>query len=161
MHASRRSTAPGPSARRRARATSTSSASRRRRRSTPTTGRRSSASVAPYVEGDFSLLDDTLHIVPGGALRAVRDVGQQDRCPRPAASPNIGFTHEDTPSSSRASRCATRSRPRVAGEGGVRRLPPGAAARGSVGGLRHADARRSPRAQHYLAGAALPAHRDA
>jgi hypothetical protein len=53
------------------------------------------ASVAPYVEGDFSLLDDTLHVVPGVRLEPFL-TSTNKITPPPAGSPNIGLSHEDT-----------------------------------------------------------------
>jgi TonB family protein len=51
-------------------------------------------SIAPYAEGDFSLLDDTLHIVPG--LRFEPYVTSTNKLtPPPAGSPNIAYTHEE------------------------------------------------------------------
>lgn len=52
------------------------------------------ASLAPYVEGDFSLLDDTLHIVPGVRLEPFITSANKIT-PPPAGSPNIGVSHED------------------------------------------------------------------
>jgi len=52
------------------------------------------ASVAPFVEGDFSLLDDALHIVPG--LRLDPFLTSTNKItPPPAGNPNIGVSHED------------------------------------------------------------------
>jgi TonB family protein len=52
------------------------------------------ASVAPYAEGDFSLLGDTLHVVPG--LRFEPYVTSTNKLtPPPAGSPNIAYTHEE------------------------------------------------------------------
>jgi hypothetical protein len=53
------------------------------------------ASVAPYVEGDLSLLDDALHIVPGVRLEPFITTTNKIT-PPPVGSPNIGVSHEDT-----------------------------------------------------------------
>jgi TonB family protein len=53
------------------------------------------ASIAPYVEGDFSLFDDTLHIVPGVRLEPFI-TSTNKATPPPAGSPNTGLSHEDT-----------------------------------------------------------------
>jgi TonB family protein len=53
------------------------------------------ASVAPYVEGDFSLDEDRWHIVPGVRLEPYMTATNKIT-PPPASSPNIGYTHEDT-----------------------------------------------------------------
>ncbi|HEY6462058.1 MAG TPA: TonB-dependent receptor, partial [Polyangiaceae bacterium] len=53
------------------------------------------ASVAPYVEGDLSLVDDRLHVVPG--LRLEPYVTSTNKLtPPPPGSPNIGATQENT-----------------------------------------------------------------
>ena len=51
------------------------------------------ASVAPYAEGDFSLLDDTLHIVPGVRFEPFL-TSTNKLTPPPSGSPNIAYTHE-------------------------------------------------------------------
>ena len=53
------------------------------------------ASVAPYVEGDFSLLGDTLHVVPGVRFEPFL-TSTNKLTPPPAGSPDIGVTHEQS-----------------------------------------------------------------
>ncbi|HEY8088294.1 MAG TPA: TonB-dependent receptor, partial [Polyangiaceae bacterium] len=53
------------------------------------------ASVAPYVEGDFSLDQDRWHVVPGIRLEPYI-TSTNKLTPPPPGSPNIGSTHEDT-----------------------------------------------------------------
>ncbi|MGD0524622.1 MAG: TonB-dependent receptor, partial [Polyangiaceae bacterium] len=51
------------------------------------------ASLAPYAEGDFSLLDDTLHVVPGARFEPYV-TSTNKLTPPPSGSPNTGYTHE-------------------------------------------------------------------
>jgi hypothetical protein len=51
-------------------------------------------SIAPYAEGDFSLLEDTLHVVPG--IRFEPYITSTNKLtPPPTGSPNIGYTHQE------------------------------------------------------------------
>ena len=52
------------------------------------------ASVAPYVEGDFTLLDDRLHVVPGARFEPFITSPNKVVPPAPG-TPNIGFTREE------------------------------------------------------------------
>jgi TonB family protein len=52
------------------------------------------ASVAPYAEGDLSLFDDTLHVVPGVRFEPYITTTNKIT-PPPVGSPNIGYSHED------------------------------------------------------------------
>jgi hypothetical protein len=52
-------------------------------------------SLAPYVEADVALLDDTLHIVPGLRFEPYLITGSR-RTPASGDTPAIGFTTEDT-----------------------------------------------------------------
>jgi TonB family protein len=52
------------------------------------------ATVAPYVEGDFSLLDDTLHVTPGARFEPFITSANKVVAPPPGA-PNVGFTREE------------------------------------------------------------------
>jgi TonB family protein len=52
------------------------------------------ATVAPYVEGDFSLFDDTLHVTPGARFEPFITSANKVVPPAPG-TPNVGFTREE------------------------------------------------------------------
>ena len=111
--------------------------------------------MAPYAEGDFSLLDDTLHIVPG--VRFEPYITSTNKLtPPPAGSPNIGYTHEE-------------ARHRAAHLGALRRHAAHHRARRAFGIYHQAPQPEDlsavfgtptlalSTAQHYLAGGSVPA----
>ncbi len=51
-------------------------------------------SVGAYVEGDFSLFDDTLHVVPGARFEPYVTATNRQRPPLPG-NPNISYTREE------------------------------------------------------------------
>jgi hypothetical protein len=53
------------------------------------------ATVAPYAEGDFSLLDDKLHVVPGVRFEPFISTANKIT-PPPPGQPNVGLSREDT-----------------------------------------------------------------
>jgi TonB family protein len=53
------------------------------------------ATVAPYAEGDFSFLEDKLHLVPGVRFEPFVSTANKVT-PPPPGQPDLGFTREDT-----------------------------------------------------------------
>ncbi len=116
------------------------------------------ASVAAFAEGDVTLFDEKLHIVPGARFEPFRHVDQQDAA-----------IHRGQPQRQHYARgCSHRAAPLDPlllhpghhRQGSLRPVPPVAAGRGTLGGLRDAPApalerQALPRRQQH------PAHRDA
>ena len=159
-HDRRACTATGRSARRRARATSTSSARPPPAQINSDDWKTVIGSVAPYAEGDISLLDDTLHIVPGARFEPFITSTNKIAPARRRAPRTSAYTREDAESSSRASRVRYAFTPR---DHRARRPSASTTRRRSPRTSRPSSALRrsgSPTAQHYLAGGVVPAHAD-
>jgi TonB family protein len=110
------------------------------------------ASVAPYVEGDFSLLDDALHLVPG--VRFEPYVTSASKLtPPPVGSPDIGVTQEQAVVEPRMS-VRYAFTPRILGKAaaGIYHQAPQPEDLSSIFGT---PTLTLSTAQHYLAGAAF------